>query len=386
MKLLHLGDLHLGKSLADFDLIDDQKYILDQILDIVTGQQVDAVLMAGDIYDRSVPSEAAINLLDYFLRKLVEQKVAVFMISGNHDSDDRLNFGSSFFETNGIYISGRFDGNMHCHTMQDAHGEVNIYLLPFVKASQVKHFFPDAEIDSYEDAVKKIIAHAHIDNRKRNVIVAHQFVAGKNANPILGGSEGIATQSVGLVEKIGYDSFDDFDYAALGHIHSPQSVGRDAVRYAGSPLKYSLSEVNNTKSVPIITLEDKGQVSIELIPLKPKRDMRHIKGTLEQLLDSKNISESDDFMYVTLTNEETINDAMGIFQQFYPRTIKIVYENSHTREIEQVDISKVAENKSFTELIEEFYIKMYGCEMGDEEMSIMRDVAKEAGVITDEAD
>jgi exonuclease SbcD len=386
MKLLHLGDLHLGKSLGEFDLIDDQQYILDQILAIVSSRKVDAVIIAGDVYDRAIPSEAATNLLDYFLRKLVEQKVAVFMISGNHDSDERLNFGSSLFEANGIYIAAKFDGQLHCRTMKDESGTVNFYLLPFVKASQVKHFFPEAEIDSYEDAVKTIIENSDIDHRARNVIVAHQFVAGKNADPILGGSEGVATQSVGLVEKIGYGCFDNFDYAALGHIHSAQRVGRDAVRYSGSPLKYSLSEVNNTKSVPFVTLGEKGEVSIELIPLKPKRDMRHIKGTIEKLLDKNNVSISDDFMYVTLTNEDTVNDAMGIFQQYYPRTLKIDYENSHTREMEQVDISRIAENKSFTELIGDFYSKMYGCEIGEEEMRIMRDAAKEAGVTIDEAD
>jgi exonuclease SbcD len=386
MKLLHLGDLHLGKSLAEFDLIDDQRYILDQIFDIVISRKIDAVLIAGDVYDRPVPSESAINLLDYFLRKLVDLKVVVFVISGNHDSDERLNFGSSFFEANRIYISAKFEKKMYCQPLKDEFGEVNIYLLPFVKASQVRHYFPDAEIESYEDAVKTIIDHADIDNSKRNVIVAHQFVAGKNADPVLSGSEGVATQSVGLVEKIGYDSFDDFDYVALGHIHSPQRVGRDEVRYSGSPLKYSLSEINNDKSVPVVTVGEKGTVSIELVPLKPKRDMRHIKGTIENLLDAKFISESEDYMYVTLTNENTINDAMGIFQQYYPRTIKIDYENSHTREMEQVDISGIAENKSFTELIGEFYQMLYGCEMSDEEMDILRDAAEKAGVQIDEAD
>ena len=388
MKLLHIGDLHLGKSLGDFDLIRDQKYILDQILGIIKEKAVDGVLIAGDVYDKAVPSEAAMNLLDYFLSSLSRSGVSTFMISGNHDSDDRLNYGSDLFAANQIYIASKYDGTLYRRTVTDAYGEADIYLLPFVKASQVKHFFPDAEIATYDDAVRLILAHAGIDPDRRNIIVAHQFVTGRSEDPALGGSESVGTQSVGLVEKIGYDCFDAFDYAALGHIHSPQKVGREEVRYAGSPLKYSLSEVNNTKSVPIITLGEKGDVSLELIPLRPMRDLRHIKGPMKMLLDKTNITDPDDFIYVTLTDEDTVNDAMGIFQQVYPNTVKIDYDNSHTRAIEQVDISSIAENKSFSELIGDFYRLMYQCEMSEEEMKYMKVAAQEAGMIdeTDETD
>lgn len=388
MKFLHLGDLHLGKSLGDFDLIRDQKYILDQMLGIIKEKSVDGVLIAGDVYDKAVPSEAAMNLLDYFLSSLSKSGVQTFMISGNHDSDDRLNYGSDLFAANQIYISSKYDGTLYRRTVTDAHGEADIYLLPFVKASQVKHFFPDAEIGSYDDAVRVILAHAGVDPNRRNIIVAHQFVTGRSEDPALGGSESVGTQSVGLVEKIGYDCFDAFDYAALGHIHSPQKVGREEVRYAGSPLKYSFSEVNNAKSVPIITLGEKGDVSLELIPLRPMRDMRHIKGPMKRLLDKTNITDPEDFIYVTLTDEDTVNDAMGIFQQVYPNTVKIDYDNSHTRAIEQVDISRIAENKSFSELIGDFYRLMYQCEMSEEEMQYMKVAAQEAGIIdeTDETD
>ena len=388
MKFLHLGDLHLGKSLGDFDLIRDQKYILDQILDIIKEKAVDGVLIAGDVYDKAVPSEAAMNLLDYFLSSLSRSGVLTFMISGNHDSDDRLNYGSNLFAANQIYIASKYDGTLYRRTVTDAYGEADIYLLPFVKASQVKHFFPDAEIGTYDDALRVILAHAGVDPNRRNIIVAHQFVTGRSEDPSLGGSESVGTQSVGLVEKIGYDCFDAFDYAALGHIHSPQKVGREEVRYAGSPLKYSLSEVNNAKSVPIITLGEKGDVSLELIPLHPMRDMRHIKGPMKMLLDKTNIMDPDDFIYVTLTDEDTVNDAMGVFQQVYPNTVKIDYDNSHTRAIEQVDISSIAQNKSFSELIGDFYKRMYHCEMSEEEMKYMKMAAQEAGIIdeTDEID
>ena len=385
MKLLHLGDLHLGKSLGDFDLIEDQKYILDQILEIIEKENVDGVLIAGDVYDKSIPSEAATNLLDYFLCKLSESRVQTFMISGNHDSDDRLNYGSNLFETNQIYISALYHGTLDKRTVTDEYGEVNVYLLPFVKASQVRHFYPEETIDSYDDAVRVILKHADMDVTQRNVIVAHQFVTGQSEDPALGGSEGAGTQSVGLVEKIGYDCFDGFDYVALGHIHSPQRVGRDEVRYSGSPLKYSLSEVHNAKSVPVITMGKKGEVTLELIPLKPMRDLRHIKGNLKALLEPKNMTDVEDFIYVTLTDEEIINDAMGIFQQTYPNTVKIDYDNSRTRAMEHVDISNIAENKSFSELISDFYRLIYNCEMSGEEMDYMRAAAQEAGVI-DETD
>ena len=383
MKFMHLGDLHLGKSLGEFDLIEDQKYILDEILKIIQKESVDGVLIAGDVYDKAIPSEAATNLLDYFLCELVKAGVKTFIISGNHDSDDRLHYGSNLFEANQIYISARYDGKLYKQTVEDEYGELDVYLLPFVKASQVRRYFPDGKIETYDDAVRLVLENAGIDKNRRNIIVAHQFVTGKSEDPALGGSESASVQNVGLVEKIGYDCFDGFDYVALGHIHSPQQVGKKEIRYAGSPLKYSLSEVNNAKSVTIIDVKEKGDVLIELLPLKPLRDMRHVKGMLKELLDWKNVKAPEDFIYMTLTDEDIINDVMGIVQQTYPNTVKIDYDNSHTREIEQVDISQIAENKSFSELISDFYKLMYGCEISEEEMDYVRMVAREAGVINE---
>ena len=383
MKFLHLGDLHLGKTLSDFDLIEDQRYILDQILRIADKESIDGVFIAGDVYDKSIPSEAATRLLDYFLIELAKKEIKVFMVSGNHDSDDRLNYGSALFASNQIFISAVFDGTLHKQSFADGNTEIAIYMLPFVKASQVRHYFPDEDIRNYDDAVRAIIKNTVINRKHKNILVAHQFVAGREEDPALAGSESIGTQSVGLVEKIGYDCFDDFDYVALGHIHSPQKVGRDEIRYSGSPMKYSLSEANNEKTVPLITVSAEESVRIELVPLKPMRNMRHIKGTLKELLDKKNVKATEDFIYATLTDEDIVNDAMGIFQQVYPNTVRIDYDNSHTKEIEQVDISRIAENKTFPELIGDFYRQMYGCEITEEEMDVMRTVAREAGVINE---
>lgn len=381
MKFIHLGDLHLGRYLGDFDLIDDQRYMLDQIIEIIRQKSVDAVLIAGDVYDKSVPSESAMNLLDYFLRKLAENKVKTYMISGNHDSDDRLNYGSNLFQVNDIYISSVFDGTLHRYSLTDEYGSVNVYLLPFVKASQVRHFFENDKIETYEDAVRVIIDHTDIDVNERNVIVAHQFVAAIGQNPDMGGSEGMAVQNVGLVESIGYSIFDKFDYVALGHIHSPQSIGRKEVRYAGSMLKYSLKEAHNNKSVPIVTMGEKNQIDIELVPLKPKRDVIHIQGKLKEILKSPESAEN--YMYITLTDEELVNNVMNIVQGVYPYTIKIDYDNSHTRAIEQDSISGLIENKSFTDIIKDFYNQIYGYDISEEEMRIMREVAMEAGVINE---
>lgn len=385
MKLLHLGDLHIGKTVNDFSMIKDQRYLFEQLLDIIAEQKADAVLIAGDVYDKSVPSEEAVNVLDSFLCQLSELGVETFLISGNHDSDERLNFGSRLFEANRIHIAAKYEGTVVKKVCQDSYGTVNVYLLPFVKASQVRHFYPEETIESYEDAVRVALSQEEIDPSQRNVLVAHQFVAGRGTSPELGGSEGASVLHVGTVEKVSVDCFDAFDYVALGHIHSPQKIGRDTIRYSGSPLKYSQSEVNNEKSVPIVTLGEKGDVTVELIPLKPLRDMRQLKGRLEQLLAPENIVSPEDYIYVTLTDENPINDAMGIFQQHYPNTMKITYDNSHTREVSQVDVTKVTQEKSYTELVSEFYEMMYGCEISGEELRIMKEAAEKVGV-TDAAD
>lgn len=389
MKFLHLGDLHLGRSLGDFDLIEDQRYMLDRILEILKESQADAVFIAGDVYDKSIPSEAAVRLLDRFLGRLAEMRIKTFLISGNHDSDDRLNFGSRFFEAGGIQICARFDGKMGHYVLTDEYGPVHIWMLPFVKASRVRYYYPEAEINSYEDAVRTVLEHAGIDPNERNLLIAHQFVSGA-ADPQLAGSEGAAVQNVGLVEKIGAGIFKDFEYVALGHIHSPQPAGAEQIRYSGSLLKYSLSEAGNAKSAPLVTIGPKKNlpgesgiscpVEIELIPLKPQRDLRRLRGPLNQLLNPANVTDTDDYIYATLTDEEPVQDAMGIFRQYYPNTVRIDYDNAHTKEAIREGLAEQTANKSFTELISDFYRQMYGCEISSEELVIMLEAAEAAGM------
>ena len=383
MKFLHLGDLHIGKSIGDFDLIEDQKYILDQMMDIVEKNNIDAVLVAGDVYDKSVPSEAAVKLFDYFICRLAEKEIKAFIITGNHDSDERMNFGSNLFKANNIFISAKYEGTLCKQTLEDANGVINVYLMPFIKASQVRHYYPDEKITNYDDAVRVVLKKSNINPKERNLLVAHQFVAGKTSDPQLGGSESVSTQNVGLVEKIGADCFTDFDYVALGHIHSSQSVERPEIRYAGSPLKYSLSEADNKKFATIVEFGKKGDVKIELEPLCPMRDLRHIRGRMEQLLAKETISAPDDFIYVTLTDEELIDNVMGIFQQHYPNTVRIEYDNSHTKELQQLDISQVVENKKFSDIITDFYKLVYGCDINEDEIKLMNEVAREAGIVNE---
>ncbi len=380
MKLLHLGDLHIGKYLYEFDLIEDQKYILSKLLDMMEEKQVDAVLIAGDVYDKSIPSEAAVRLLDWFICRLAEKRVKTFIISGNHDSDERLHFGSEMFRASGVYISAGYDGSLRKETVTDEYGPVNIWLMPFIKASQVKHFYPDDEIGNYDGAVRAVLKKICLNPEERNVLVAHQFVTGTSSDPALGGSESPATQMVGAVEKVGYDCFDAFDYVALGHIHTPQAVGREQVRYAGSPLKYSLSEAEKDKFATLVTLGGKGDVKVDLIPLRPRRDLRRLKGPMAQLLNPDHVAAPEDYIYATLTDEAPIDNAMGIFQQVYPNTLRIDYENSHTRQVESGEIAQAGENKTFAEIVSEFYRTIYGCDISEEEMKLMKTVAREAGV------
>ena len=368
MRFLHIADLHLGKSLDDFDLREDQQYILDQILDIAQAKEVDAVMIAGDVFDKAIPSEGAVQLLDTFLQELASRKLPVYMISGNHDSDERLNFGSGLFEANDIHIAAKYTGTLAHYVAEDNYGEVHIYALPFVKASQVRRYYPEAEINSYADAVREVLTQAQIDPDARNILVAHQFVSGKNVDPELGGSESVMTQQVGTVEKIGYDCFDAFNYVALGHIHSSQSVGRTEIRYAGSPLKYSLSEAGSVKEIPD-----------DFISMPVVVDFR---GSFEYMIKLLYLdADKQCFLYATLTDEEIVPNAMQILREYYPNAVHLDYDNSRTRGNSHADVVRQTQSRSYEELIGDFYREIYERDMDEEEMAMMIEAAKEAGIL-----
>ncbi len=377
MKLMHLGDLHLGKSLNEFNLIEDQRFILERLLEIADREAVDAVLICGDVYDRAVPGEAAVQLLDRFLTRLSEAGKKVFMISGNHDSDERLNFASRMLEKSGVFITGRYDGRLGHVEISDEYGPVHFWMLPYVKASRVKHFFPEETIENYDDAVRTAIRREEIDPSVRNVILAHQFVVGAS-DPELAGSE-TALASVGTLDRISWECFTDFDYGALGHIHRNQPVGRETLRYAGSPLKYSLekNELEQEKTVTLVELKEKGTVEVRHLPLEPLRQIRRLKGTLEELIQSA--VDPQDYIYATLTDEQTQIDAMARMQNVYPFTMKLDYDNGTL--LEGLEPAAVSEARDFPTLMKDFYRWILGKEPSEEEIAILEDAAREAEVI-----
>lgn len=381
MKLMHLSDLHLGKLVLEQSMIDDQKYILNQIIDIVKKEQVDIVLIAGDVYDKSIPTIEAVNLFSDFLTRLYKLKVLVFVISGNHDSKDRLSFGNEMFVDNGIYIEGIFNGNLRCETINDKDGKLNIYMLPFIKPVEVKRFYPDEIIDTYEDAIKCILKHSSINKFERNIIMVHQFVTSLGEDVIRSDSESI---SLGGIDNIDVTLFKDFDYVAMGHIHGPQKVGRETARYSGSPLKYSFSEVNQKKSVCIIEFNSKEDINISKIPLIPIRDMRVIKGPFDKLISKEivNLENKNDYLDVVLTDDDYIINAIGKLRKFYPNILKLEYENkiSSNEVSDNIDIDK--SNMSPIDLFSEFYKMQNGIELPEKKRKIIEEVIKE---VNDEA-
>lgn len=377
MKLLHTSDLHIGKRVNEFSMIEDQEYILNEMLKIVDEEKPQGILMAGDIYDKGVPSVEAVTLFDWFLTELHRRKLAIFIVSGNHDSSERINFGGRIMEENQIHIAGTFRGQLDKVTLMDEHGPLNIYLLPFIKPAMVRRFYPDDKIETYEEAVKAILKASHINPSERNILVAHQFITSGDREPERSDSESI---SLGGLDNIDASVFDDFDYVALGHIHGPQRIGRDTVRYAGSPLKYSFSEVKQIKSVTMVDMGEKGMVNYTKIPLIPSKDMRVIKGPIEALLDPVNYSKANtlDYIHATITNEEEIYDAIGKLRSVYPNIMRLDFENSKTMWNADAKLAAVdVEQKSSMELFEEFYEKQNNVKMTDKQHRIMQNLFEE---------
>ncbi len=355
MKLMHLSDLHIGKRIHGFSMVEDQTYILQQILQIVKEQHPDAVLIAGDLYDKGIPPIEAVQVFDKFLTRLADLNIPVIAISGNHDSPERISFGADLLKGRNVYLSPVYNGRVSTVTLKDSYGLVNIYLLPFLKPATVRHaleekYRTEEEIDSYQKALEIAIREMNIDKKKRNVLVAHQFVAGAKQCE----SEEL---QIGGIDQISVETFEDFDYVALGHLHSPQKVGRDTVRYCGTPLKYSFSEVNQQKSVTLVELSEKGKVEITAIPLQPLRDMRKIKGTYLEIT-SKPFYESinqQDYIYVTLTDEEDVPDGLQKLRLFYPNLMCMDYDNRRTQSVQEVGATEEVEQKSEMELFEELF-------------------------------
>lgn len=363
MKLIHLSDLHLGKRLKDYSLTDDQKYILDKVISAVKTERPDGVIIAGDVYDKAVPTAEAVELFDGFLTRLAALKTAVFVISGNHDSAERIAFGGRIMEQGGIYMSKPYDGQITPVSLKDEYGTVNVYMLPFIKPAHVRAAFPDQEINSYTDALACAVKNMNIDPNRRNVLITHQFVTGA----VRSESE---DKSVGGSDNVDASVFSDFDYTALGHIHRPQNIGSEKIRYCGTPLKYSFSEANHEKSITIAELYEKGNINVRCIPLAPMRDMACIKGTYSQLTQKsfyENTSYRSDYVRIILTDEDDIPDAAAKLRVIYKNFMELDYDNKRTKSRMQDISAEDAESKTPRELFAELYEKQNNAPMSKEQ-------------------
>lgn len=362
MKLIHLSDLHIGKRVNEISMLEDQEYILTQILRIVDEEQPAAVLICGDVYDKSVPSAEAVTLFDDFLCRLAKRNTKTLIISGNHDSPERLAFANRLMEQSGIHISPVYRGEVTPVSLSDEYGEVDLWMLPFIKPAHVKRYFPDEGIESYTDACRVAIGQMKLDEGKRNVLLTHQFVTGAATCE----SEEL---SVGGSDNVDASVFDGFDYVALGHIHGQQNIVSNRIRYCGTPLKYSFSEEHHHKSVTVVELGEKGQLKLTLRPLTARHDLRSIRGTFAQLTDKAfyDGTATDDYLHIILTDEEDVPEAVGKLRVIYPNLMKLTYDNTRTRVNRIIDGAEDVQSKSHLELFEELYELQNNQPMSDEQ-------------------
>ena len=370
MKLIHLSDLHLGKRVNEFPMLEDQKYILTKILNVIDEEKPDGILIAGDIYDKSVPSAEAVELFDDFLVRIAKRRIETFIISGNHDSPERLAFANRLIDVSGIHLSPVYDGNVKSFPLTDENGTVNIYMLPFIKPVHVRRFFPEEEITSYTDAVAVAIRQMNPDFSERNVLMTHQFVTGAERSD----SEDL---SVGGSDNVDGAVFEGWDYVALGHLHGPQNVSDERIRYCGTPLKYSFSEVLHKKSVSVVELGAKGQLTVRCVPLEPMRDLVEIKGKFAELTDRsfyEGTTYQNDYIHVTLTDEDDIPEVISKVRLVYPYLMKLDYDNQRTRHTAEISEAADVDNKQPFELFAEFYEQQNGKPMSEEQAAFMQDL------------
>lgn len=363
MRFLHLSDLHIGKRLNEFFLLEDQAYILGQILEITKSEQPDGVLIAGDVYDKAAPSAEAVGLFDDFLTRLSRSGTAVFLISGNHDSPERIAYGSRILDRCRIYLSPLYEGKTEPVILKDEIGEVAVYLLPFLKPAMLRRFWPEEEIGSYTDALRLAVGAMDIGSSRRNILVAHQFVTGASRCE----SEEV---TIGGLDNVDASVFAAFDYVALGHIHSPQSIG-ETIRYCGTPLKYSFSEAGQEKSVTVVELSEKGSLQLRTIPLKPLHDLRELRGRYEELT-TRSFYEgtpTEDYLHIVLTDEEDVLGAAEKLRTIYPNLMKLSYDNRRTRSDRVLESASGAEEKSPLELLSELYRLQNNQEMSEEQQT-----------------
>lgn len=373
MRFLHLADLHIGKRVNGFSMIEDQKFVFEQVYNVIENEKIDGIIMAGDIYDKPVPSAEAVKLFDEMLTRLVSMDLPIFVISGNHDSAERIGFGSDILSAAKVYMSRVYNGNLQKIELEDDYGEINVYLLPFIKPATVKNIYKEAEIKDYDDALAYVLNQEKIDETKRNVIVSHQFVTGAMRSE----SEEV---SVGGLDNVSVEKYDAFDYVALGHIHRAQHMGRKSARYAGTLLKYSFSEENHNKSMTIVDLKEKGNIEIKEIPVKPLHDLKTIKGKFSEITSEEFYKElkKEDYYRAVLTDEEDILNAIGKLKSIYPNLMSMEYDNTRTRSYSVVDNVETGEAKSPLDYFEEFFEKQNGRKMSEKQRDYLLEILGEA--------
>lgn len=373
MKIMHLSDLHLGKRVNEFSMLEDQIYILNEIINIIDEQKPKVIILAGDIYDKPIPPAEAVEIFDNFLYKLSKRNPAVFIISGNHDSAERIAFGSRLFDKSGIYLSPVYNGKILPIPVDDECGDINFYMLPFIKPVHVRRFFPDAPISTYTDALNTVITDMDIDNTKRNILITHQFVTGSSRTE----SEDV---SVGGSDNVDADIFKDFDYVALGHIHRSQCCDSEYIRYCGTPLKYSFSESKDIKSITMLDIKEKGNIKLDFIPLTPLRDMVEIKGSYNELMLKsfyEDTSLTDDYVHITLTDEEDIPDVITKLRVVYKNIMKLDYDNQRTKKSSEINPINDMDSKSPLELFDTFYELQNGKHLSDTQRVFLKNIIEE---------
>lgn len=369
MRFLHLSDLHIGKRVNGFSMLEDQRHILRQIADLAIAYQVDGILVAGDLYDKAVPPAEAVGVLDEFFTTVVQADIPVFAISGNHDSPERLGFASTLLEDTGVHLAAQWTPGRPPVILEDAYGEVAIYLLPYLRPALVRHYCPESEVTNYQEAVAWALSQWDIDQKRRNVIVAHQFVAG-------GTTCDSEERSVGGTDQVSGALFSAFDYVALGHLHGPQSVGRESLRYCGSPLKYSISEWRQEKSITLLTLKEKGNLTIETLPLEPLRDLREIRGSYEEVTARAFYlgTNTEDYLHVVLTDPQDIPEAVGRLRAIYPNLMKLSYTGRTSAENSDLSQAECANARSPLELFQDFYQQQNGQPMAQKQIDYLKDI------------
>ena len=373
MRFLHLADLHIGKRVNGFSMIEDQKFVFEQVYNVIENEKIDGIIMAGDIYDKPVPSAEAVKLFDEMLTRLVSINLPIFVISGNHDSAERIGFGSDILSAAKVYMSRVYNGNLQKIELEDDYGKINVYLLPFIKPATVKNIYKEAEIKDYDDALEYVLSQEKIDETKRNVIVSHQFVTGAMRSK----SEEV---SVGGLDNVSVENYEAFDYVALGHIHRAQQMGRESARYAGTLLKYSFSEEKHNKSMTIVDLKEKGNIEIKEIPVKPLHDLKTIKGKFSKITSEEFYKElkKEDYYRAVLTDEDDILNAIGKLKSIYPNLMSMEYDNTRTRSYSVVDNVETGETKSPLDYFEEFFEKQNGRKMSEKQRNYLLEILGEA--------